>query len=123
MSFMIFQVILICCSSVALGDSTLAMFTSMSGRHHLDSELSADILVQTPNSQLMAELSVDLGTRSYPIYIGSGFLNGQNFLQHIKGREVLIVTNNVVGAHYLSTVETTLRSVRWLNDMRLPQPC
>ena len=50
----------------------------------------------------MNTLTVDLGERSYPIYIGSGLLDHQPLLQrHISGRQVLVVTNPTVAPLYL----------------------
>ncbi len=50
----------------------------------------------------MKTLQVDLGSRSYPIYIGQALL-GQAALikKHIKGRQVLVVTNKTVAPLYL----------------------
>ncbi|HLV15965.1 MAG TPA: 3-dehydroquinate synthase, partial [Pseudomonas sp.] len=42
----------------------------------------------------MQTLHVDLGTRSYPIYIGRGLLDdGALLARHIVGRQVAIVSN------------------------------
>ncbi|MEE3191785.1 MAG: 3-dehydroquinate synthase, partial [Pseudomonadota bacterium] len=50
----------------------------------------------------MQTLTVDLGDRSYPIYIGPGLLrNKELYSPHIKGRQVLIVTNETVAPIYL----------------------
>ena len=50
----------------------------------------------------MKTLSVDLGERSYPIYIGSDLLgNPQLVSPHIRGTQVLIVTNDIVAPIYL----------------------
>jgi 3-dehydroquinate synthase len=47
-------------------------------------------------------LNVDLGDRSYPIYIGSGLLErGELYRRHIPGRQVMVVTNETVGPLYL----------------------
>lgn len=56
-------------------------------------------------------VSVDLGERSYPIYIGSGLLHEPEFLvNHIPGNSALIVTNTVVAPLYLEAVEQSLRA-------------
>ncbi|RLA16063.1 MAG: 3-dehydroquinate synthase [Gammaproteobacteria bacterium] len=56
-------------------------------------------------------VSVDLGERSYPIYIGSGLLHEPEFLvNHIPGNSALIVTNTVVAPLYLEAVEQALRA-------------
>ena len=39
----------------------------------------------------MKTLNVDLGERSYPIYIGEGLLDQGLMCQHIRGKQVLIV--------------------------------
>jgi 3-dehydroquinate synthase len=50
----------------------------------------------------MKTLVVDLGERSYPIYIGEGLLARVDLLRaHISGRQVLIVTNDTVAPLYL----------------------
>ena len=54
-------------------------------------------------------LSVELGDRSYPIYIGSGLLQQAQLLrQHITGKQVLIVTNDTIASLYLPTILKTL---------------
>src|SRR3989344_3797295 len=50
----------------------------------------------------MKTLPLDLGERSYPIYIGSGLLGQADLLnRHIAGSRVAIVTNETVGPLYL----------------------
>jgi 3-dehydroquinate synthase len=50
-------------------------------------------------------LHVDLGDKSYPIYIGSGLLSDQSYLdRHIHGKQVMIVTNTTVAPLYLQSV-------------------
>lgn len=57
----------------------------------------------------MNTLNVDLGTRSYPIYIGNNLLReAALFSPHIKSQQVLIVTNETVAPLYLETLEETL---------------
>ncbi|GBG72034.1 hypothetical protein CBR_g10969 [Chara braunii] len=54
-------------------------------------------------------VDVDLGDRSYPIYIGSGLLNRGDLLRrHVKGKQVLIVTNDTVAPIYLDWVTESL---------------
>jgi 3-dehydroquinate synthase len=56
-------------------------------------------------------LGVDLGERSYPIYIGSGLLGKPELLtNHIPGNSALIVTNTVVAPLYLAQVENSLKA-------------
>lgn len=53
----------------------------------------------------MKTLTVDLGARSYPIFIGKNLLsNPQLLLPYIHGKNVLIVTNTTVGKLYLEPV-------------------
>ena len=54
----------------------------------------------------MQTLKLDLGARSYPIYIGSGLLGRAELVApHIAGRRVAIVTNSVVAPLYLNAVK------------------
>jgi 3-dehydroquinate synthase len=54
-------------------------------------------------------LSIDLGDRSYPILIGEGLLtNAQLIEQHIKSRNLMIVTNEVVAPLYLQKLKNAL---------------
>lgn len=57
----------------------------------------------------MPTLQVDLGDRSYPIYIEAGLLRDPARLRgHIAGRQVLVVTNETVAPLYLATIEAAL---------------
>ncbi len=52
----------------------------------------------------MITLSVDLGERSYPIYIGDSLLGDKELLlKHIPGSNVLVVSNETVAPLYLDT--------------------
>ncbi len=54
-------------------------------------------------------LQVDLGDRSYPIYIGSSILDSASlYRRHITGKQVLVVTNETVGPLYLRRLLTAL---------------
>ncbi|EYU25466.1 hypothetical protein ABFS82_03G039800 [Erythranthe guttata] len=54
------------------------------------------------SSAVPTTVDVDLGDRSYPIYIGSGLLNQPDLLQrHVHGKQVLVVTNSTVAPLYL----------------------
>lgn len=63
--------------------------------------------VQTPAAPTqqtlgMKVVDVNLGDRSYPIYIGTGLLNqGELLRKHISGKRVLIVTNETIAPLYL----------------------
>ena len=57
----------------------------------------------------MNTLTVDLGTRSYPIYIGQGLLgNAELLTRHISGKQVMVVSNETVAPLYLLTVQDML---------------
>ena len=57
----------------------------------------------------MFELSVDLGDRSYPIFIGSGLLQQSRYLTpYIKGKQVVIVSNETVAPLYMDQLTETL---------------
>jgi 3-dehydroquinate synthase len=61
----------------------------------------------------MKTLSVDLGERTYPIYIGCGLLDRPElYARHIGGRQVLVVTNEVVAPLYLDRVLAQLSDYR-----------
>lgn len=50
----------------------------------------------------MKILNVDLGSRSYPIYIGQGLLGRADLISaHVPGSQVMIVTNSTVAPLYL----------------------
>lgn len=54
-------------------------------------------------------VEVDLGNRSYPIYIGSGLLDQPGLLQrHIHGKKVLVVTNTTIAPLYLDKTISAL---------------
>ncbi len=56
-----------------------------------------------------ASVTVDLGDRSYPIYIGSGLLSDRQLLTpHIKGTQVCIITNDIVAPLYLEKLKALL---------------
>ncbi len=56
----------------------------------------------------MQKLSVDLGDRAYPIYIGEGLLQQALIQPYIRGRQVCIVTNETVAPLYLASLQQTL---------------
>jgi len=56
-------------------------------------------------------LNVDLGERSYPIFIGSGLLTNPTLItDYIKGSSAVIVSNTTVAPLYLERVEEALNS-------------
>jgi len=57
----------------------------------------------------MTTLKLDLGERSYPIYIGSDLLgNSELYSRNIPGSQVMIVTNETVAPLYLDRVKGAL---------------
>lgn len=52
----------------------------------------------------MKTLNIDLGDRSYPIHIGSGLLGQDLIERHLRGPQVMVVTNEVVAPLYLDQV-------------------
>ena len=61
----------------------------------------------------MKTFDVELGKRSYPIYIGNDLLTqSQFFLDHIPGKNVFIVSNEKIAPLYLDVV---LESCKKLN--------
>jgi len=58
----------------------------------------------------MHTLSVALGERSYPIFVGSDLLTRTElFPPHIHGKQVCVVTNETIAPIYLETLKLTLR--------------
>ena len=54
----------------------------------------------------MKTLTVDLGARSYPIFIGQNLLTNPSLVApHVKGKQVMIVTNDTVAPLYLAKVK------------------
>ena len=61
----------------------------------------------------MKTLPLDLGDRSYPIYIGAGLLDRPELLaRHIPGTRVAIVTNETVAPLYLVRVRAHVASLQ-----------
>ncbi|MDX1452145.1 MAG: 3-dehydroquinate synthase [Oleiphilaceae bacterium] len=60
----------------------------------------------------MRELKVELGERSYPIFIGEQLLSqNEKFLPYIAGRKVMIVTNETVSPLYEHALRETLQGL------------
>lgn len=57
----------------------------------------------------MRTLTVELGDRSYPIYIGQSLLeNAELLTRHVDSRQVMIVTNETVAPLYLERLQAAL---------------
>lgn len=58
----------------------------------------------------MKTLTVSLGERSYPIYIGSRILESDELLaRHLTSSQVMVITNETVAPLYLERVKRSLR--------------
>jgi len=69
----------------------------------------------------MQTLNVDLGARSYPIHIGSGLISDISLMApHIKGRQVMIVSNTTVAPLYLDQLKATLGEQYQIAEVILP---
>lgn len=65
-------------------------------------------------------LSIDLGSRSYPIVIGEGFLADAGLVaRHVAAQDVLIVTNETVGPLYGNRLRAGLAGKR-VSAVELP---
>ena len=58
----------------------------------------------------MHTLNVDLGDRSYPIFIGSDVIDTAQLTPYIKGSQVMIVTNETIAPLYLDQLRGMLAS-------------
>ncbi|UTA48561.1 3-dehydroquinate synthase [Simiduia sp. 21SJ11W-1] len=68
----------------------------------------------------MQTLTVSLGDRSYPIYIGKGLLaDAQLLTNHLKSAQACIVTNETIAPLYLSQVQASLSGMH-LSVVTLP---
>ncbi len=69
----------------------------------------------------MPTLTLDLGDRSYPIYIDAGLLDdGARLRSHLAGREVLIVSNETVAPLYLPRLRAALGEGLRIAEVILP---
>ena len=60
------------------------------------------------NPSTLRQLNVELGNRSYPIRIGPGLLQHDAWPELLRGRHVLLVSDENVATHYLTTVRARL---------------
>ena len=57
------------------------------------------------DSKMLQQLEVELGERSYPIYIGQGLLQTPELItRHVRSKQVLVVSNETVAPLYLEPV-------------------
>lgn len=60
----------------------------------------------------METVQVDLGPRSYPIYIGANLLQDADLLRpHIRGNQVAVITNETVAPLYLDVLRAALNGL------------
>jgi 3-dehydroquinate synthase len=72
-------------------------------------------------SLLMHTLHVDLGERSYPVYIGRDLFADQKLLaQHVAGSQVVIVSNDTVAPLYVERVRNALGARQLITEVVLP---
>lgn len=72
-------------------------------------------------SLLMHTLHVELGERTYPVYIGRDLLDDSNLLaQHIAGSQVVIISNETVAPLYVERVRSALGARQLITEIVLP---
>ncbi len=68
----------------------------------------------------MQSLTVSLGERSYPVFIGEHLVSNANlFIPYIQGKKVVIVTNQTIAPLYLTKVKMALSDYS-LSEVILP---
>ncbi len=68
----------------------------------------------------MPTLNLELGPRSYPIYIDSALFDDEELLSaHIRAKRICIVTNNIVAPLYLEAIKSKLTKFE-LDEIILP---
>jgi 3-dehydroquinate synthase len=68
----------------------------------------------------MSTLQLELGSRSYPIYIEPGLFNDAELLgKHVRSKRVCIITNNIVAPLYLDLIKKQLSQYE-LDEIILP---
>jgi len=69
----------------------------------------------------MHTLHVDLGERSYPVYIGRDLFSDTQLLgQHISGAQVVLISNETIAPLYLDRVRAALTGCELLSEVILP---
>lgn len=70
---------------------------------------------------LMHTLHVELGERSYPVYIGRELLADTTLLaQHVTGSQVVIISNETVAPLYVDRVRAALGARQLITEVILP---
>lgn len=69
----------------------------------------------------MHTLHVDLGERSYPVYIGRDLFSDSRLLaSHVSGSQVVLVSNETVAPIYLDRVRAALENTTTVSEVILP---
>lgn len=69
----------------------------------------------------MSQINVELGDRSYPIFISSGIAHDpEKYRPFISSSQVLLVTNTTIDPLYSDTIEQALSFVETLDKVLLP---
>jgi hypothetical protein len=104
--------------AAATAARVLASRTYLGKSHQFNSEITArfhgahrlstrTMCVAAPAaSKQVKVVEVDLGDRTYPIYIGSGLNWAETLKKHIPGNTVLVVTNETIAPLYLDRWES-----------------
>ena len=72
-------------------------------------------------SLLMHTLHVDLGERSYPVYIGRDLFSDSSLLApHVTGSQVVIISNDTVAPLYVERVRAALGERSLITEVVLP---
>ncbi|MFT4822649.1 MAG: 3-dehydroquinate synthase [Halioglobus sp.] len=72
-------------------------------------------------SLLIHTLHVDLGERSYPVYIGRDLFSDSHLLaSHVSGSQVVLVSNETVAPIYLDRVRGALETTTLVSEVILP---
>ena len=66
-------------------------------------------MCNTENFTIAPSVEVDLGNRSYPIFIGSGSLSKTAVSKFVRGNKALIVTNSTVAPLYMAQLQEQLQ--------------
>ncbi|MFB2654318.1 3-dehydroquinate synthase [Shewanella seohaensis] len=67
------------------------------------------------------QIQVDLGERSYPIYIGQSLMSdGETLSRYLLKKRILIVTNETVAPLYLKPIQDTMASFGEVTSVILP---
>ena len=99
--------VLLCCFLVVMIQQVVSF--SFSRQNSMVSQISTTSI--TKLSAVSDIVNVDLGDRSYPIYIGRDLINvGDELRKHVTSKKALIVTNTKVGPLYSAKVRANLEA-------------